>query len=101
MINNQTESHAMPFDLFRQGGVNIVFEPGPEKLALPLIALQSIHYRKQDVELIVMEFPEHHVEIQGTGLEGLFDFLADHKVRVIRSGQTQNCAVHKIIVAAG
>lgn len=101
MINNQTESHAMPFDLFKQGGVNIVFEPGPKKLALPLIALQSIQYRKQDTELIIMEFLEHHVEIQGSGLDGLFDLLVDHKVRVIRIGQTQNCDIQKILVAAG
>jgi hypothetical protein len=65
-----------PYELHSQsGGGFVTFEVG-ESVALPLIALNTATLRgSSESQAIVLSFASHLVEIQGTGLNEIFDHL--------------------------
>jgi hypothetical protein len=90
-----------PYELHSHGGGGFVtFEVG-ESVALPLIALNSATLRgPSESQTIVLAFTSHLVEIQGAGLDEVFDHLLGGVVRVIRQGHHEKCVVEKVYVRA-
>ena len=89
-----------PYELHAHGGGGFVtFEVG-ESVALPLIALNTATLRgPTGNQSIVLAFASHLVEIQGTGLNEVFEHLLGGLVRVVREGRHEKCIVEKIQVA--
>lgn len=85
-----------PFDLHTHGtGGFVTFELSADQfVAVQLIALDKATLRG-DKE-IALEFPNRTVHINGSGLRGLFDFLLSGKVKLLRKGQVDECAVSGI-----
>jgi len=89
-----------PFELHAHGGGRFVTFEVDESVALPLIALNTATLRRSTGnQAIVLAFASHLVEIQGTGLDEVFDHLLGGLVRVIRKGRHEKCIVEKIQVA--
>ena len=89
-----------PFELHAHGGGRFVTFEVDESVALPLIALNTATLRgSTGNQAIVLAFASHLVEIQGTGLNEVFEHLLGGLVRVIRRGQHGKCIVEKIQVA--
>jgi hypothetical protein len=90
-----------PYELHSQGGGGFVtFEVG-ESVALPLIALNTATLRgSSESQAIVLSFASHLVEIEGTGLNEIFDHLLGGLVRVIRQGRHEKCVIAKVYVRA-
>jgi hypothetical protein len=89
-----------PYELHSHGGGGFVtFEVG-ESVALPLIALKTATLRgSTESHTMVLSFESHLVEINGTGLNEVFEHLLGGVVRVIRRGRHEKCIVEAIHVA--
>lgn len=89
-----------PFELHAHGGGRFVTFEVDESVALPLIALNTATLRgSTENQAIVLAFVSHLVEIQGTGLNEVFEHLLGGLVRVVREGRHEKCIVEKIQIA--
>ena len=86
-----------PFELHARGGGRFVTFEVDESVALPLIALNTATLRgSTENQAIVLAFASHLVEIQGAGLNEVFDHLLGGLVRVVRQGRHEKCIVEKV-----
>lgn len=84
-----------PYELSSQGGAGfIAFEMG-DSVALPLFALASLTLRHGS-RVMVFEFPKRLVVVEGEGLGALRDHVLSARVKTIRAGAHDGCAVKRI-----
>lgn len=91
-----------PYELHVSGGgFCIVLELSKDNaLALPLTALICARLAGlEDAQRLIMEFPGHHVTIEGGGLRDVVTHLLAGRVKALRVGRHEDCVVTRIHAA--
>ncbi|HEY9249203.1 MAG TPA: hypothetical protein VIO38_08730 [Rariglobus sp.] len=91
-----------PYELHVSGGgFCVLLELAADNaLALPLTALVCARLAgREDAQRLVLEFPGHHVTIEGGGLGDMLTHLLAGRVKALRVGKHEACTVAKIRVA--
>lgn len=88
-----------PYELHVSGGgFCVLFELAPDNaLALPLTALFCARLAgREDAQRLVLEFPGHHVTVEGGGLDDMLAHLLAGRVKTLRPGRHEGCVVTRI-----
>lgn len=91
-----------PYELHVSGGgFCVVLELSEDNaLALPLTALICARLAgREDAQRLILEFPGHHVTIEGGGLRDMVTHLLAGRVKALRVGRHEDCAVTRIHAA--
>ena len=85
------------YDLHEHGsGGFITFERSDERIAVQLLALDKATLSGGRGTLMVLEFSNRSVHVSGSGLSELFDHLLSGRVKIIREGHHDQCAIETI-----
>lgn len=98
---NETTT-TFPYELHVSGGgFCVLFElTADSALALPLTALACARLAgREDAQRLVLEFPGHHVTIEGGGLGDMLAHLLSGRVKTLRTGKHESCVVTRIHAA--
>jgi len=86
----------LPYDIYPNDKAGfLTFAVCGEFIALPLVTLGKASLRS-DAASIVLEFGSTIVQIDGTGLEELFESILLGKVRVVRAGKHPSCSIETV-----
>ncbi|MFH1498016.1 MAG: hypothetical protein ABII82_09355 [Verrucomicrobiota bacterium] len=88
-----------PYELHVSGGgFCVVLELSEDNaLALPLTALVCARLAgREDAQRLVLEFPGHHVTVEGGGLDDMLGHLLAGRVKTLRVGKHEDCVITRI-----
>jgi hypothetical protein len=88
-----------PYELHMSGGgFCVLFElAADDALALPLMALVCARLAGQEAaQRLALEFPGHHITIEGRALGDMLAHLLTGRVKTLRPGRHEGCAVTRI-----
>lgn len=92
----------LPYELHVSGGgFCVLFELDADNaLALPLAALVCARLAgREDAQRLVLEFPAHHVTVEGRALGDMLAHLLAGRVKTLRTGRHEACAITRLHAA--